>query len=419
MKRHLAQGWGTPRRLISMLAVVGVLTAGGVAAQPVDAAYAADYPSWQDVLEARSSEASKMAEISRLENLLAELEAAAVAAEAEAKAKGDAYFEAQQEYDEAAYRVDVLEEQVAEATAKAEESMRMAGQLAARLQRVGSADLTATLLFTDSDDLLGQLGRAEKVSEQSAGIFDKAKQDQNSAQKLSDQAAVAKEALALLATEAEAAMIDAQEAATAAVEARDEQIENKARLQAQLATLKEDRIATEEEYQVGEQLRQAELKRQRDAAARAAAEAAGLSGAPAISGSGWARPSGGHISSSYGWRVPPKRGASSLHGGVDLATGCGAPLYAASSGTVAFAGWYGGYGNHVKVNHGDGSQSAYSHIRPGGIVVGYGQWVNAGQIIAYSGTTGVSTGCHLHYEIRTGGSTTDPLPYLRARGVGI
>lgn len=419
MKHQLAHGLGTPRRLIAVLAIVGVLTVGGVATQPVGAAYAADYPSWQDVLEARSGEANKTAEISRLENLLAELEAAAVVAEAEAKAKGDAYFEAQQEYDEAAYRVNVLEEQVAEATAKAEESMRMAGQLAARLQRVGSTDLTATLLFTDSDDLLGQLGRAEKVSEQSAGIFDKAKQDQNSAQKLSDQAAVAKEALALLATEAEAAMIDAQEAATAAVEARDEQIENKARLQAQLATLKEDRIAAEEEYQVGEQLRQAELKRQRDAAARAAAEAAGLNGAPAISGSGWARPSGGHISSSYGWRVPPKRGASSLHGGVDLATGCGAPLYAASSGTVTFAGWYGGYGNHVKVNHGDGSQSAYSHIRPGGIVVGYGQWVNAGQIIAYSGTTGVSTGCHLHYEIRTGGSTTDPLPYLRARGVGI
>src|SRR5690606_6858068 len=129
----------------------------------------------------------------------------------------------------------------------AEASMLQAGQLAARTQRAGGSDITTTLLFgeANTDNLLSQLGMASKVSEQSSGVFAKAKQDQNTAQSLTDQANVAKAALADLAAVAQQKMEAAQAASTAAAEALEEQQENKARVQAQLASLKEDRIATE------------------------------------------------------------------------------------------------------------------------------------------------------------------------------
>src|SRR5690606_1205139 len=136
-------------------------------------------------------------------------------------------------------------------------------------------------------------------------------------------------------------------------------------------------------------------------------------------GPSYVRPSGGNISSPYGWRVPPMNGASTLHAGVDLAPGCNAPIYAATAGTVVFAAKTGGYGNYIKVKHPDGAETAYAHIVDGGMLVGVGQSVATGQQIAKVGTTGISTGCHLHFEVRIGGATTDPVPYLRARGVSI
>ncbi|AWB90087.1 M23 family metallopeptidase [Salinibacterium hongtaonis] len=426
MKHHNRGDRRGRKGFVATLAILGVLLTAGLASQsPAEPAYAANYPSWQDVLNARSSESAKSAEIKRLQGLIAQLESTVVAAEAEAMAKGDEFIAAQQAYDEAAFKLGTLREQVAVATAAAEESLLKAGQLAARLQRSGTNDLTATLLFTESDDLLSQLGRATKVNEQSSGVFNKAKQDENAAQALSETAAVQEAALAELATIAEQAMIEAQKASDAATAALAEQAANQTRLQAQLVSLQENRLATEAEFQVGDRIRVEAARAAAAAAAAAAAEAAknnggsGNAGGGAPSSSGWVRPSGGGISSHYGWRVPPTSGASTLHGGVDLAPGCNSPIYAASSGTVVFAGLSGGYGNYIKINHPDGSQTAYAHIVNGGILVHNGQQVSAGQQIARVGTTGTSTGCHLHFEVRVGGATQDPVPFLRARGVAI
>ena len=106
-----------------------------------------------------------------------------------------------------------------------------------------------------------------------------------------------------------------------------------------------------------------------------------------------------------------------FHYATDIGTGCGASIYAASAGTVVYAGWYGSYGNFVLIDHGNGVETGYAHIRPGGIWVGYGQYVDAGQNIASSGTTGASTGCHLHFEVRTWGNRIDPQPWMASRGV--
>ncbi|MEO8263847.1 MAG: M23 family metallopeptidase, partial [Pseudolysinimonas sp.] len=81
------------------------------------------------------------------------------------------------------------------------------------------------------------------------------------------------------------------------------------------------------------------------------------------------------------------------------------------------AGWNGTLGNYVQINHGDGTSTGYGHIMGGGVLVGYGQFVAAGQQIARVGTTGASTGCHLHFITRINGQLTDPVPFMAARGI--
>ncbi|MET3770326.1 murein DD-endopeptidase MepM/ murein hydrolase activator NlpD [Marisediminicola sp. UYEF4] len=128
----------------------------------------------------------------------------------------------------------------------------------------------------------------------------------------------------------------------------------------------------------------------------------------------WVRPTSGTTSSSYGWRVHPITGVNTFHAGSDFAARCGDPIYAASSGTVTYSGWNGGYGNYLSISHGFDLTTAYAHIADGGLLVSRGQIVTAGQLIARVGTTGLSTGCHLHFEVRHRGAPIDPVSFLTA-----
>ncbi|MCI6553269.1 MAG: peptidoglycan DD-metalloendopeptidase family protein [Lachnospiraceae bacterium] len=120
--------------------------------------------------------------------------------------------------------------------------------------------------------------------------------------------------------------------------------------------------------------------------------------------------SGGRLSSGFGRRSRPTKGASTYHKGVDWATPVGTAVMASSSGTVARAGWASGYGYVVYINHGDGRQTRYGHLSK--ILVSPGQTVSQGQKIALSGNTGVSSGPHIHFEILINGSQVNPLKYL-------
>ena len=120
--------------------------------------------------------------------------------------------------------------------------------------------------------------------------------------------------------------------------------------------------------------------------------------------------SGGRQSSGFGYRKAPTKGASSYHQGIDWATPTGTAVMAASSGTVVKAGWGGGYGNVIYINHPDGTQTRYAHLSK--VLVSPGQYVSQGQKIALSGNTGVSTGPHVHFEIVINGSRVNPLKYL-------
>ncbi|HPF29089.1 MAG TPA: M23 family metallopeptidase [Lachnospiraceae bacterium] len=120
--------------------------------------------------------------------------------------------------------------------------------------------------------------------------------------------------------------------------------------------------------------------------------------------------SGGRLTSSFGYRNAPTAGASTYHKGVDWATPVGTPVGASSAGVVAKAGWASGYGYVVYINHPDGRQTRYGHLSS--INVSVGDTVRQGQIIAYSGNTGRSTGPHLHFEILINGVQVNPLEYL-------
>ena len=126
----------------------------------------------------------------------------------------------------------------------------------------------------------------------------------------------------------------------------------------------------------------------------------------------WITPvSGYHISSPFGMRNHPILGYARMHNGVDMACAQGTPIYATRAGTVTAASYQaGGAGNYVSINHGDGFASIYMHMTH--YVVSAGQSVSAGQLIGYVGSTGLSTGPHLHFGISYAGTYVNPLAYI-------
>ncbi len=131
-------------------------------------------------------------------------------------------------------------------------------------------------------------------------------------------------------------------------------------------------------------------------------------GTPSVSGFQW--PINAPVSSGFGYRVHPIFGTKRLHKGLDLGAGSGTPIAAAKDGVVLSAGWQGGYGNTVVISHGDGITTLYAH--QSSINVSAGQQVSRGDIVGYVGSTGWSTGPHLHFEVRVNGTAVDPRPYL-------
>jgi len=122
---------------------------------------------------------------------------------------------------------------------------------------------------------------------------------------------------------------------------------------------------------------------------------------------GVGRPTNGRITSTFGMRRHPILGYKRMHSGVDFGGGYGAPIYAVSDGLVTIAGRTGGFGNYVKLSHGAGLGTGYGHMSR--IAVRPGQHVSRGQVIGYIGSTGLSTGPHLHYEVYRNGVAVNPL----------
>jgi murein DD-endopeptidase MepM/ murein hydrolase activator NlpD len=400
--RALRQGRWSARGMATAAAVTaGVLIAtfGATTSQ----AAPADFPSWTDVQTAKRDEAAAKAQLNALNAAITAAQAEVDRTQKEAELRGTEYAKAQQAYDEQVIVTQKIVEQQAAAQAEADKAKLESSQLIAGLAKQGGTDLSSGLLdASGADGYLYRIGAMQKVTERTDAVYAKAVQLQNTAQALADQAAVAQAKLEELKADAEAKLIVAQQAAEIAAVKFDELQEAKAKAEALVAFLVDKREVTEADYKKG-------------LIAKWGSGAAGE-----VSASGWARPAAGYISSMYGMRKNPVNGVWMLHTGVDLAgQGCGAPVYAAHAGTVTYAGWFDSWGYYVAIDHGDGTGSGYAHMPAGGIAVHIGQEVGPGQLIGKVGTTGMSTGCHLHYIVRVHGNTTDPVPFMRGQGINL
>jgi murein DD-endopeptidase MepM/ murein hydrolase activator NlpD len=133
--------------------------------------------------------------------------------------------------------------------------------------------------------------------------------------------------------------------------------------------------------------------------------------APPAAGNGsLIRPAGGPITSPFGMRVHPVTGVRKLHDGTDFGVPCGTPVHAAATGTVTGVPTSSAYGRRIIVQHRPGFETSYNHLSSRSVSVG--DHVSAGEIIARSGNTGLSTGCHLHFMVMKDGKPVDPMGYL-------
>ncbi|MET0896078.1 MAG: M23 family metallopeptidase, partial [Acidimicrobiia bacterium] len=139
---------------------------------------------------------------------------------------------------------------------------------------------------------------------------------------------------------------------------------------------------------------------------------AGVGDGPPMGSGRFLKPVGNApITSRFGYRTDPITGATAYHAGLDFGASCGTPIKAVGNGTVVSAGYNsGGYGNMTLITHGGGLATLYGH--QSAFAVSAGQPVTAGQVIGYVGSTGKSTGCHLHFEVRVNGNAVDPSGYL-------
>ena len=319
-------------------------------------------------------------------------------------------------------RLSVLEGRLSQARARLETLDRTIERQTARLERLRGEYRVALarleqrvreLYMTDGPDVLSfVLGTSSFVD-----ILDNlellsriGRQDERIAARVKharDGVAEARKATRL--ARAEQAQVEAAAAAAAAeqrgvvtrlVSSRDALAAAQRAKSATLASIEEDQDAMLEEIQALEQ-QSAELAAQ----IRAAQEQASTPSIVPPSGSGqlgW--PVSGPVTSGFGMRW------GRMHEGIDIMTSTGTPVRAAGAGTVIYAGWLGGYGNLVVVDHGGGLSTAYAHNSS--FLASVGQSVAAGQVVSYSGSTGHSSGPHVHFEVRVNGSAVDPLGYL-------
>ena len=423
-----------PRHGLALTSVLAAMTLLITLVAPAAPARAVDYPSWQDLQNAKANTSAAAAQVTAIENLIAGLQVQVQETQAAADKSATELEEAQREFDDATRRAEDIQKQADESKTTADTATKQAGQLAAQLYRTGGTDLSVNLFLeaegdgADADLLLAKLGNMSKLVERSSDVYEEAQSAMNNAQSLGDQAKVARTEREVLRVAAEAALVAAQAAAEAAANALADSEAKGIELEQQLQFMRDAQATTTAGYEAGvaERARLEALRVAAEAeAARVAAAAARASGGSGgdVSMSGWGVPASGRITGGYGPRSTicgdGGQCSGSFHYATDLGTGCGAPLYAAHAGVVTWAGRLGTYGNFVKISHGDNVSTGYAHIRDGGYNVRSGQSVSAGQLIASSGRTGAANGCHLHFEVWIGGNRINPVPFMADRGASL
>lgn len=268
------------------------------------------------------------------------------------------------------------------------------------IYRIGEPDPILAMLESDSlTDALETQEMLRRISDRDGALVESAGRYAEVARRARDEIRTARDEVQVSEERATAA---AQELRTAT-----EELEGR---KAELEKVKSQRASLLSRVAGDRENIEAEAKDlQRKSAALAAKIIAAQSGGrvsidTSISSRGMIYPVNGPLTSGFG----PRWGR--MHEGIDIAVGTGTPVVAAASGVVISAGWGGGYGNLVVVDHGGGIATAYAHNSR--IIVSSGQQVGQGTVLAYSGSTGHSTGPHVHFEVRINGAAVDPMPYL-------
>jgi len=276
-------------------------------------------------------------------------------------------------------------------------------------QRAQLADTLFSSSALELDELTSrrfQLDAAKKeadVAEASAAEARKAAAEQLETSKAAEEAAKAKRA--------EVAEKVSQR--DAAKEKADSQLTAEKGRQSELESESND-VDRRIQERIAQQKREEEERRARERSSQQSGSSSSSSSGSnkgSSSSSGFIRPVDGAISSPYGMRVHPVLGYSKLHDGTDFAAGCGAPIRAAGDGVVSERYFNAGYGNRLMIDHGSKGgtyvTTGYNHATS--YVVSVGDHVSQGQVIGYVGTTGYSTGCHLHLMVWENGSVTNPM----------
>ena len=326
--------------------------------------------------------------------------------------------------------------QIAEDTARADQTRVAIGQMARDAYKgdMAASSLSAVLDSQDTDEFVEQSAMASTALRTQTQALRDLEQINGVNRNRQARLGAVREQITALKADADAKVVEA-EAARAAAEARKlelEQLQDQAQQKAEeIESYRATQLAKQAELetqqaalltQLNEIIRLQEERRRAEEAAAAAARAAGQRAAPPSQPTSTAdRPFANptsfdpmFVTSDYGMRLHPILGYVRLHAGTDLRTYCGTPIYAAASGTVEWATERYGFGNQVLVNHGywNGSSlmSSYNHLTS--FSTREGAQVDRGDLIGYSGNTGTSAACHLHFEVYVGGGTVDPRPLI-------
>ena len=330
------------------------------------------------------------------------------------------YDERQAALDETLYRIDENENKLVEVTAELNEKH---GVLEKRVRDIyinGQISYLDVLFGAqDFGDFLTRMDLLKRVMIRDSELVASVLAYQTEIKKVGEQLEADKKIQEELAAKAQAAM--------------DVKLEKVAKQQALIELMQNDKDVYDRQYdemmassaEVGrlihakeEEMRRAaeEARRQAEMEARrqsGSVEVIGDDGGGYVMqsfGGGMIWPISGPITSEFGWRTHPIFGSARFHSGIDIGGDYGMPIHAAASGVVIEAGWIGGYGNTIMIEHGSGIVTLYGHNES--LAVGVGQQVNQGDVIAYCGSTGNSTGPHCHFEVRVGGEPVSPWDYL-------
>lgn len=430
---------------VTMTALLGALVLfAGSATVPGEAARADSrldgLPTWDEVEAAKQDTKAAERKIGEIEALISQMQAEVEAAQARAEEAADKAIKAEQAFVAAYLRAEELKLHAEESERVAQEAADQAAAIVSQMYRSGGIDRNVELFLQaedgGADEFLDRLAMMTKATERNNQISLEAERARNNAASLGEQAEDAQEERERL---HDIAQEEAMVAAQAADEARlrlEEQQAAAVQLELQLEALKDqeaETVAGYEERQRVEAIIAEEKRRAEEEARRKAEEEArrraeeerrrqqeeqGQNPSPAPPPS-----SGG--GGSGGWYRPMPGGSYWIstewwgywgHLGIDMASPAWTPIFAASGGTVNYAGVYGGCGIMVQINHGGGIQTRYCHMVDMPPVYN-GQWVAGGQVIGYVGSTGNSTGPHLHFETLVGGVQQNPRPFMNARGI--